>query len=165
VTDWNARIVDARAGMLELEPALVLRLLEERIRGGLPAASWSDGPRGSDSILPQLDREDRLFLNMQADYVDGLRQLTSTIPRLLRLQLAVVTVYQEKPTPQAVPCSNTGCVPTLEHPEWGFLSEADQERNRKECSRCRAWRSRNGASFPDRAHVSLRDNPQDKGAA
>lgn len=135
--------------MLELEPERVLGVLDERIRGGLPAQSFGEG-RGGERALPSLDREDRQLINLRADYVDVLRQITRLVPLALRLQNAAVNVHIPKPSDFAMPCSNTLCVPTPEFPERGFLSSDDIDHGRKECSRCRKHRHKYGVAYPQK---------------
>lgn len=137
----------------QVDPPSFLAGVAQLLRGGLPGQSMSDG-RGSSAGIPGFDKFDRLlrrkrrrYLQLYAEIERGLRELDQMQQWLL--PAPALTPDEER---GKVPCANLRCLPTDEHPNWGYLEAG---RKSGECGRCRLHRHRHGLEYPDVAEIRV----------
>jgi hypothetical protein len=145
-------VVDDRRELLGLLDGFDLVAFGSKIaeyrRGGLPAQSMSDG-RGGREGIGGLDKMDKKMRRAQKLMERGFRDLVKQAQTLAYLHDSVLVSappVTADPEPDRVPCANLRCLPTEEHPEWGFL---DRSRLSGECGKCRVHRHRYGLEWPD----------------
>jgi hypothetical protein len=165
--DRQARI-SALLGQIDLPE--FYRLLNERLRGGLPGQSMGDGIRAGGNPMPAFDPVDEVLLRTKREVsvsyflIERYRQsknwngVERELTKVSNLVQSVTAVHIPKPDDDAIPCSNVACVPTPEYPDRGFLTETDirQGRGKKgpvRCARCRTWKAEHGLDFPNKLRI------------
>lgn len=152
------QLVRVRDLLALLDPSSFASRADEYMRGGLPASSLRDGSRSSTLPLPELDSTDAFILAILRDQARGYNELETVAFGLWKREQSLLVKYEPKPTDFAVPCSNTQCVPTPEHQDWGFLSESDIDHGFRECAKCRKHRERHGTPWPEKNVLGLQQS-------
>lgn len=93
-------LVVIRACAVELDPGATRNALYERLKGGLPGSSMSDGRGASEPAMPELDAEDAQIIETLEDLDRRIDQLASDALELRKIQRDVL-YRQWRPAPIA----------------------------------------------------------------
>lgn len=144
-TDLKRALADIEEFARRLDPEALNRKVKWWRRYGLPSGSMGESSRSSETPLPLPDSFDEALKRTVLGYRDDIEQAAVALRRAISRQNTIMLEAPAVPDEARAPCGNLACVPTPQHPEWGYLEPGRQS---GECTRCRVHRSRHGMAFP-----------------
>lgn len=123
-------------GLAPIDPDEYHKRCKQFSKAGLPSVSIPDYVSGTrEPVLPALDKLDAKIQRERPQFSTSLGTILTHVQQIRSYWNSIcISVGEVEPDEKKPQCVRLGC-------------DKDAERDRKECSRCRKWRSRHGTEW------------------